>query len=132
MSKVGLKDTLALLAKGYSKKEIDALAAIDEEADSSKAKAPAPDPIPDAPAPDPIPDAPAPDPVPDAPAPAAASKDEPDYKKMYEDLLAKHEKTENTLKQIQKDNVHKDSAPAAAEAKKQEAESLTALVRGFM
>ena len=117
MAKVGLKDTLSLLAKGYSKKEIDALAAIDEEAESSKeAEAPAP----------------APDPVPEAPAPAAASDDEPDYKKMYEDLLAKHEKTENTLKQIQKDNVHKDSAPAAAEARKQEAESLTALVRGFM
>ena len=114
MAKVGLKDTLSLLAKGYSKKEIDALAAIDEEAESGKEA-----------------EAPAPDPVPEAPAPAAAS-DEPDYKKMYEDLLAKHEKTENTLKQIQKDNVHKDSAPAAAEAKKQEAESLTALVRGFM
>ena len=116
MSKVGLKDTLSLLAKGYSKKEIDALAAIDEEAESGKeAEAPAQE-----------------APVPEAPAPAAASEDEPDYKKMYEDLLAKHEKTENTLKQIQKDNVHKDSAPAAAEAKKQEAESLTALVRGFM
>ena len=115
MSKVGLKDTLSLLAKGYSKKEIDALAAIDEEAESGKEA-----------------EAPAPDPVPEAPAPAAASDDEPDYKKMYEDLLAKHEKTENTLKQIQKDNVHKDSAPAAAEARKQEAESLTALVRGFM
>ena len=113
MAKVGLKDTLSLLAKGYSKKEIDALAAIDEEAESNK-------------------EAEAPDPVPEAPAPAAASEDEPDYKKMYEDLLAKHEKTENTLKQIQKDNVHKDSAPAAAEARKQEAESLTNLVRGFM
>ena len=125
MSKVGLKDTLSLLAKGYSKKEIDALAAIDdEEAESSKEA--------EAPAPDPVPEAPAPDPVPEAPAPAADSEDEPDYKKMYEDLLAKHEKTENTLKQIQKDNVHKDSAPAAAEARKQEAESLTALVRGFM
>ena len=31
MAKVGLKDTLTLLAKGYTKKEIDALAAIDEE-----------------------------------------------------------------------------------------------------
>ena len=30
MAKVGLKDTLALLAKGYSKKDIDELAAIDE------------------------------------------------------------------------------------------------------
>ena len=126
MSKVGLKDTLSLLAKGYSKKEIDALAAIDEEAESGKeAEAPAQE--------APVPEAPAQEaPVPEAPAPAAASEDEPDYKKMYEDLLAKHEKTENTLKQIQKDNVHKDSAPAAAEAKKQEAESLTALVRGFM
>ena len=31
MAKVGLKDTLALLAKGYSKKDIDELAAIDAE-----------------------------------------------------------------------------------------------------
>ena len=30
MAKVGLKDTLALLANGYSKKDIDKLAAIDE------------------------------------------------------------------------------------------------------
>ena len=30
MAKVGLKDTLTLLAKGYSKKDIDALAEIDQ------------------------------------------------------------------------------------------------------
>ena len=121
MAKVGLKDTLALLAKGYSKKEIDALAAIDEEqeapaADQAQSEVTAP-----------VEDKKAPD-----DAAVIESSPEPDYKTMYEDLLAKHEKTETTLKKIQQDNVHKDSAPAAAELKKQEQESLTALVRGFM
>ena len=121
MAKVGLKDTLALLAKGYSKKEIDALAAIDEEqeapaADQARSEVTAP-----------VEDKKAPD-----DAAVIESNPEPDYKKMYEDLVAKHEKTEKTLKQIQQDNVHKDSAPAAAEQKKMEQESLTNLVRGFM
>ena len=31
MTKVGLKETLSLLAAGYKKKDIEALAAIDEE-----------------------------------------------------------------------------------------------------
>lgn len=117
MTKVGLKDTLALLAKGYSKKEIDALAAIDEENSKQENQ-------PDVSAEDKAPD-------PD-PGQAQEKEQEPDYKAMYEDLLAKHEKTEKTLKQIQQDNVHKDSAPAAAEQKKAEQESLTNLVRGFM
>ena len=47
MAKVGLKDTLALLAKGYSKKEIDALAAVDEENETEqKEENPAPAPAP--------------------------------------------------------------------------------------
>ena len=112
MSKVGLKDTLALLAKGYSKKEIDALAAIDEEADSSKeAEAPAPDPVPAAP---------------------AAASDEPDYKAMYEELQKKNKETEETLKKIQQKNIHENLAPAVAEQRKAEADALTDLVRGFM
>ena len=116
MSKVGLKDTLTLLAKGYSKKDIDALAAIDEESNqeeqpvvSDEDKAPGSD-----------------------SGQAQKKEQEPDYKVMYEELLEKSNKTEATLKKIQQDNVHKDSAPAAAEQKKMEQESLTNLVRGFM
>lgn len=116
MSKVGLKDTLTLLAKGYSKKEIDALASIDEESNQEE------QPV--------VPDedkAPVPD-----PGQAQEKVQEPDYKAMYEDLLEKNNKTEATLKKIQQDNVHKDSAPASEEIKREQAESLTNLVRGFM
>ena len=118
MAKVGLKETLTLLAAGYKKKDIDALAAIDDENPQEQ---------PDA---NPVSEVIK---VPDSdPGQAQEKEQEPDYKAMYEELVAKHEKTEKTLKQIQQDNVHKDSAPAAAEQKKMEQESLTNLVRGFM
>ena len=67
MAKVGLKDTLALLAKGYSKKEIDALAAIDEENQQEEQALPAED-------------IKAQD-----DAAAEESNPEPDYKTMYEE-----------------------------------------------
>ena len=117
MAKVGLKETLSLLAAGYKKKDIEALAAIDDELeDKSLSSTEAPETVPAA----------------QEPQKEEIKEDEPDYKKMYDELLAKHEKTENTLKQIQQDNVHKDSAPAAAEARKKEQQALTDLVRGFM
>ena len=116
MTKVGLKDTLALLAKGYSKKEIDALAAIDEEQESNKeAEAPAPIITDSAPAPAPVPEV-----------------EEPDYKAMYEELQKKNKETEETLKKIQQKNIHENLAPAVAEQKKAEADALPDLVRGFM
>ena len=64
MAKVGLKETLALLAAGYKKKDIEALAEIDDQQQEEK---PAEDPVP-------------------VPAPAAETpkQEEPDYKKMYE------------------------------------------------
>ena len=112
MAKVGLKETLSLLAAGYKKKDIEALAAIDEEQDQKEEKEEK------------------------DPAPAVEEKEEkdpePDYKTMYEELLKKNQETENKINKIQQDNIHKDSAPAAAEAKAKEAESLTNLVRGFM
>ena len=112
MAKVGLKETLSLLAAGYKKKDIEALAAIDEE---SEQEAPAPEVI-----------------KPEAPAPAEDKPEEPDYKKMYEDLLKKNQETETKITKLQQDNVHKDSAPSAAEAREKEQEALTELVRGFM
>ena len=121
MAKVGLKDTLALLAKGYTKKEIDALAAIDEEQEApatDNAKSEAPAPVEDKKAPD--------------DAAAKENNPEPDYKTMYEELLTKNQESEDKLKKIQQDNIHKDSAPAADEAKKSEADALSNLVRSFM
>ena len=114
MAKVGLKDTLALLAKGYSKKEIDALAAIDDENEAN-------------PAPDPVPETPPPAPEPETPA-----DPEPDYKAMYEELLKKSKETEAKVTKLQQDNVHKYSAPASEEARQKEQESLEGLFRSFM
>lgn len=115
MAKVGLKETLALLAAGYKKKDIEALAAMDEEQEKE-------------------PEVPAPiitESVP-APEPEKEKEPEPDYKSMYEELLEKNKKTEATVTKLQQDNIHKDSAPAAAEAKAKENESLQALVRSYM
>ena len=112
MAKVGLKETLSLLAAGYKKKDIEALAAIDDETDQ-KISDPEPAPAPD-------------------PEPEKKEDPEPDYKQLYEDLLKKNQETENKVTKLQQDNVHKDSAPAAAEAKEKQAESLNALVRSFM
>ena len=114
MAKVGLKDVLALRAAGYSKKEIDALAAIDEENETN----PEPDPEPETPPPAPDPEAPA-DP-------------EPDYKAMYEDLMKKNQESLEKLKKLQEQNVHKNMAPDAAAQLKKQTDALLSMVRDFM
>lgn len=121
MAKVGLKDTLALLAKGYSKKEIDALAAVDEEQE-----APAPD-----------------QKQSEAPAPAedkkaqddAADKEsnpEPDYKQLYEDLKKQSQESLEKLKKLQEQNIHKNMAPDAAAQLEKQTDALLSMVRDFM
>jgi len=117
MAKVGLKDTLALIAKGYSKKEIDALAAIDDE-DSKQENQP------DVPAEN---EAPVPD-----PGQAQEEVQEPDYKSMYEELLEKNKQSEAKITKLQQANVHTDSAPASEEAKKKQEEDLQSLFRSYM
>ena len=121
--KVGLKETLSLLAAGYKKKEIEAMIAAEEE-NEKETPANAPAPVPES-----------------APEDAAAkeSPPEPDLKKELEtkqkeleEIQKKLKENEDKLKKIQQDNIHKDSAPEADEAKKKEAESLTNLVRSFM
>ena len=109
MAKVGLKDTLALLAKGYTKKEIDALAAVDEE--NEQEKDPEPDP---------------------APAPEDEKDPEPDYKKMYEDLAKENKETKAKLTKLQQDKVHEDSSGDSEKAKQEQYDSLLTTVRGFM
>ena len=127
MAKVGLKDTLALLAKGYSKKEIDALAAVDDENEKNQV-------VPSEPPKEPEP---APANPPAAPAPDQDNKKEPepkpeDIKKQMEDLQAKLKESEEKLKKLQQDNVHANSAGAAGDAKQKEQDALTNLVRSFM
>ena len=123
MAKVGLKDTLSLLAKGYSKKEIDALAAIDEENEQKETETAGTE----APEPSAIDNKTAPE-----DAAVKESIQEPDYKKMYEDLLKKNEQTEAKVTKLQQSNVNANSAPASEEAKKQQEESLQTLFRSFM
>ena len=116
MAKVGLKDTLTLLAKGYSKKDIDALAEIDEQNEAHQQEAPAqvtPDQVP-------------------APVPEEDKKIDPEMVKQMEELQAKLKESEEKLKKLQKENINKDSAPLSEEAKKQERESLLNMARSFM
>lgn len=119
MAKVGLKDTLTLLAKGYTKKDIDALAAIDDEHN----KDPQPDPEPD-PQPDPEPD-PQPEP-------------EPDYKQLYEDLKKQQEakdkeikEKDETIKKIQKSNINENNLPEIEKARLDNENSLIDALRSF-
>lgn len=114
MAKVGLKETLALLAAGYKKKDIDALAEIDEEIEKTAEEAPAPDP------------------VQEQPKNEKQENDEPDYKAMYEELKKKNEESQAKITKLQQDNIHADSAPDLEDQKNKERDALTDLVRGFM
>ena len=134
MAKVGLADTLKLLSAGYKKKDIDALAAIDEEN--------TPDPkqkeeVPPKHEKEEVPPKHEKEEVPpkhekEEVKEEEKKEEEPDYKKLYEELKALNDEIEKKVTKLQQDNIHKNSAPAAAEAKKNEQDALTNLVRGFM
>ena len=126
MAQIGLADTLKLLAAGYKKKDIEALASVDFASTPNEApeQAPKQQDI-------------------ENPAPEHEEEDKTeqdiDYKailedkqKELEDKQKELEEMQKKLEKLQKANTQKDSAPAAAEAKQKEAESLTDLVRGFM
>jgi len=130
MIKLGLKDTLALRAAGYSKKEIEAMAAIDEEnekqnkqpaEDEKQNKQPAED-----------------NKKAQDDAAAKESNPEPDYKSMYEELLKEKEAKEkeieekdNQIKEIQKDNIHEDNLPEYEKSVEEEHASLVDAFRSF-
>lgn len=120
MAQIGLADTLKLLAAGYKKKDIEALASIDDTPDDAGKQDPAP-----------VKNDPAP--AQEDPKPEEDEKDpEPDYKKMLEEAQAKTKELEEKVKKLQQDNVHQDAGPAAAEAKANQEKALTDLVRSFM
>lgn len=124
MAKVGLKDTLTLLAKGYSKKEIDALAELDEQ---TADQAPASEDKKEQDRKSEV----VPESTPD-------SDPEPDYKTMYEDLLKEKEAKEKEIKdkdeqikEIQKDNIHEDNLPEIEKTYEEEEASLIDAIRSF-
>ena len=120
MAKVGLKDTLALLAKGYSKKDIDELAAIDEAQEAEQKT--------------------------EDSAKNENQEIAQEHLDKMNELMAQLKEKEEQLAQLtqekdaaeakvtklQQDNIHENSAPMAEEAKKAEQESLNSLVRSFM
>ena len=119
MPKVGLKETLQLLAAGYKKKDIEALAALDEETtetgtvvtstDQEQAQV-----------------------TPPVETATTETEPEPDYKALYEEQLKKAKEAEEKLKKVQKDNINSNSAPDAAAAKEKQSEDLLKLVSSFM
>lgn len=119
MTKVGLKETLSLLAAGYKKKDIEAMIAAEEEDQKAAEQAQA------------QPEAPEDKKAPDD-AGVKESNPEPDYKKLLEEKEKELKEIQEKLSKIQQDNIHENSAPAADEARKKEAETLTNLVRSFM
>lgn len=116
MTKIGLRATVALLTKGYTKKEIEELAAIDEEQDKT----------------------PEPEDKDKTPEPEKQPEDQPDYKAMYEELLkdkeAKDKEIEDKdsqIKELQKDNIHENNLPEIEKQLQEEAASLNEAFKGW-
>ena len=123
MAKVGLKETLTLLAAGYKKKDIDALAAIDEDIQQEEPDQPAQE------------DKKAT--VPNADQ-EQQQEQEPDYKALYEDLLKKQEEKDSEIKEkdekikkIQKDNVNSNSLPDIEKERAASQASLIDAIKSF-
>ena len=117
--KVSLKETLSLLAAGYKKKDIEAMIAAEEEENKEKENPTPADPFPE--------DKKAPE-----DADAKDSTPEPDPKELLEKMQKELDETREKLKKLQQENIHKNSAPDAEDAKKAEANALSDLVRSFM
>lgn len=107
---IGLKDTLTLLSKGYSKKDIQELEKLDQENEAKEAEEPEKV------------EAPAED----------IKKDEPDYKTLYEELLKESTAAKKTIETLQKENTRQDMGPDVEKAKEADAADLLNTIRSFM
>ena len=105
--KLGLKDTLTLLAKGYSKKEIDEMLLLDEAAQETEQK-----------------DDAAKNEKQD-PEPEKKEEPEKDYKKLYEE-------SQKALFEAQKNNSRADISEDLNKKQQEADESLKKLVQSFM
>lgn len=102
--KIGLKDTITLLSKGYSKKEIDEMIALDDQKEQDDKKDPQPE---------------------TDPKPEDKKDPEPDYKALYE-------QSQKDLMEAQKANSKKDISDDLQKKQFEADESLKNLVRSFM
>lgn len=102
--KLGLKDTITLLSKGYSKKEIDEMIALDDQKEQDDKKDPQPE---------------------TDPKPEDKKDPEPDYKALYE-------QSQKDLMEAQKANSKKDISDELQKKQLEADESLKNLVRSFM
>lgn len=102
--KLGLKDTITLLSKGYSKKEIDEMIALDDQKEQDDKKDPQPE---------------------TDPKPEDKKDPEPDYKALYE-------QSQKDLMEAQKANSKKDISDDLQKKQLDADESLKNLVRSFM
>lgn len=105
-------EQMLLITKGYSKKEIQEL----KDMEAEELKAAMQQEVPEK----------------ESVKEEAKAEEEPDYKKLYEELQAKHEKTENELKDIRDKNIRSNAAPAAEEIKKEQEDTLVSIARSFM
>lgn len=105
-------EQMLLITKGYSKKEIQELKDMEAEELKASMTEEAPDE--------------------ESVKEVAKTEEEPDYKKLYEELLAKHEKTEEDLKDIRDKNIRSNAAPAAEDIKKKQEDTLVSIARSFM
>ncbi len=105
-------EQMLLITKGYSKKEIQELKDMEAEELKAAMQQEAPDE--------------------DAVKEESKAEEEPDYKKLYEELKLKHEKTEEDLKDIQDRNIRSNAAPAAEDIKQKQEDTLVSIARSFM
>ena len=102
--KLGLKDTITLLSKGYSKKEIDEMIALDDQKERDDKNDPHQE---------------------TDPKPEDKKDPEPDYKALYE-------QSQKDLMEAQKANSKKDISDDLQKKQLEADESLKNLVRSFM
>lgn len=109
-------EQMALLAKGFNKKDLEEFKRL--EAEELAEKKAAEESLKETPE--------------DDAADEGSQKEEIDYKKLYEDLKAEHDKTVSDLKDIQKAKTKENAAPAADKAIKDTEEVLSDIARSFM
>lgn len=109
-------EQMALLAKGFNKKDLEEFKRLEAEelaekkaAEESSKETPKDDTADD-----------------------GSHEEEVDYKKLYEDLKAEHDKTVSDLKDIQKAKVKENAAPSVQETQKTQEETLANIARQFM
>ena len=61
-----------------------------------------------------------------------SKEEEPDYKKLYEDLLKEKEGLEDSLKKVQENNIKGNAAPFGEQSNKEQEDTLVSIARSFM